>query len=1005
MRCFQILQKALLLWGVAWNCLAVHASPENGETDSTLTDHWVVRTSGEPLPASTLKTWNAQDLGVIGALDGFFTLDFSKSPMEADEIERALTSEPTILWHERQNRNLHASPQAATGNPTNNPSFGEAWHITNAGLRYGRRGEDLNLLPAWDWGLSGSGVLIAVIDTGVDMDHPDLEANIRSDLALNLNGSPVTDNDTERDPSHGTAVSGIITAVDNQIGSVGVAYGAHIVPIRYIGKSHTDAESAQALSHQHQIVAIYNNSWGPAVGSPDDDLVGMVGHDTLGNLALATGVRQGRAGRGNLFVFAAGNDHELGSNVNYNSWANSRYTIAVGAIGNAGTRASYSETGAPLLISAPSGGQTLGIFTTDRVGSRGYNPLGDYTSNFSGTSAAAPMVSGVIALMLEANPLLGWRDVQHILAKTAVRVDADDEGWQQNGAGLYFNDQYGFGRVDASAAIQASVVWSNVGPEVSTTASRNVSQFIPSSGTPLQSSIEVSRNLRIEQVILTPRILHSDWGDLRITLISPSGTESVLSHPHDDAIGSYAEWDFSSVQFWDESSMGTWTLRIEDLDSGGTGSLNRWNLRIFGTELDDRRNRAPMALDDRFIQTDFSLPLPVLANDSDPDGDALSIISLYQGEVGEVSITPNQELQYTPDPSQFLGIDRIGYTIADGRGGTSNATVQVIHPGPVALPDQAVVSRGGSVSIPILLNDFDRSDDAIRVLEIENPANGTAVLEGDLITYTPVEDFIGHESFRYTITDDTHGEFSTTVRVFTSADSDFALLFDGNNDAVRFEDRPAYNLTQSLTLEGSFYLRSYGEFGDIGYGRILDRDTYSLFVNGTNNSFYPDHCLVFAIEMPDGTLVAGNSPKGSIALNRWYRVAATYDGQQIHLFIDGKPVEVELNVDSFGGPLASREHPLFIGERQQSDRAFDGVIDWVRLWNVARDADSIRQTSLFVEESDRSGLVGWFQFNEGVGPSTVDSMQDAPDGVLSGPLWVPKDPSMLSTSIQRNVSE
>ncbi len=995
-------------------CVGIAALFASAETDqSQLTDTWIVKTANAPISNSTLMEWKANDRGPLGSLKGFYKIDFSQSELSATEIDALLEKQDGVLWFEREIRDQYQKSKAIIGTPTDDPSFGQAWHITNAGLKNGKKGEDLNLLPTWDWGLDGTGNLIVVIDTGVEMDHPDLEANIRQDLALDKIGTRTTLDDSDTDRSHGTAVAGIIAADDNDIGAVGIAYGAHLIPIRYIGVSHSDAESAEVLSHLNRMVSIYNNSWGPVVGDPDENLVGMTGSSTLGRMAIAEGVEDGRGGLGSIYVFSGGNDAEAGSNVNYNSWANNRHTIAVAAIGNGGKHASYSEPGAPLLVSAPSGGQSLGIYTTDRTGINGYNTTEDYTSGFSGTSAAAPMVSGVVALMLQANPLLTWRDVQHVLAKTAIKVDSEDEGWKLNAAGLPFNDKYGFGRVDSSAAIQAALAWENVGPEISSTISRSPNQSIPINGTPMETSVTLSKDMRIEHVVATPTINHTNWGDLRITLISPSGTESLLAEPHTDAIGNYTSWNYSSVQFWDESSQGTWTLRIEDLGDEGFGSLTRWSLRVYGSELDDERNLDPIAAADQYVTTEFPATLPVLSNDSEPDGDSLFIVSLYQPEFGELEIDENENLVYTPDEESFLGIDQFGYTLSDGKGGSSDTLVNITHPGPVAISDQAVVVESGTVSIPVLLNDFDRSEDAIALVSVETPENGTTAIEEDGVRYSPDSGFIGFEDFSYTITDNNHGEKSGKIRVFTSGDPDFAMLFDGVNDYVKFEHNDAFNISTTITIEASFYLRSYGENGNVGFGRIIDRDTYSLLVNGEEHTKYPDHSMVFAIELPSGATAVANTAENTIQLNRWYKVAVTYDGSSVKFYIDGQQVKTHFDftddegnvLTPFIGPIATKEAELYIGENAAGTRGFDGIIDWERIWNKVLTPTQVSNYDLFIDESERGGLVGWFQFNEGFGWETLESIGNGGMGTIHEALWVPKDPSMLSAAIAVSESQ
>ena len=1006
MRCFKYSRHALTLLS-AGLCTLAASSEETENPAPVLTRTWIVNTGGDPIPTQQLLEWKAVNDGNVGSLEGFYRINFETSNLTVEAIEKLLQSDENVIWFERKKLDQKTKSEAILGSPTEDPDFGSAWHITNAGQKNGKKGEDLNLLPAWDWGLDGSGQIVGVIDTGVEMTHPDLHNNIRYDLALDLVGSGVTGNDSENDTSHGTAVTGIIVAEDNELGAVGIAYGAQVAPIRYLGVSHSDDESAEVLSHQRSIISIYNNSWGPVVGNAEDNNVGMTGYSTTGLYALAQGVTKGRGGLGNIFVFSAGNDNEYGANVNYNSWANNRYTIAVAALGNGGKHSSYSEVGAPVLVAAPSGGQSLGIFTTDRAGLNGYNETGDYTSEFSGTSAAAPMVSGVVALMLEANPLLGWRDVQHVLAKTAIKVDAEDDGWKTNGAGLPFNDKYGFGRVDASSAIQTAVVWNNVAEEQQVTASVSRYLRIPDTGVAAETTLTISQDLKVEHVYVTPTLAHNDWGDLRITLISPSGTESVLAEPHEDYSKAYTSWTYTSVQFWDESSYGVWKLRIEDLGSGGYGSLSRWSLQVFGTEFEDNANQDPVAADDDYLETTYPLTMQVLANDSDPDGDAMQIISLYQPEFGETSITENEEIVYTPDEDSFLGIDAMGYTVADGRGGVTDALITVTHPGPVAIPDQAVTVQGKTISIPVMENDFDRSDDEIALVAVEEAEYGSAAIDGDHITFEPASTHIGYEDFKYTITDNNDGEKSGNVRVFTSSDPDFALLFDGIDDYAGFVHSDAFNLTTAITIEGSFYLKSYGEYGNVGFGRIIDRDTYSLLVNGEEHAKYPDHCLVFAVELPSGSTAVANTEEGSIELNRWYRVAVTYDSSTVRFYIDGKQVETHFDftddngdiVTPFTGPITTKTADLYIGENEAGTRAFDGIIDWVRVWNKSLTSTQVSDYDIFVPESERSGLIGWFQFNEGVGWQSEESMGNGGLGVVSEALWVPKDPSMLSTAI------
>jgi len=201
-----------------------------------------------------------------------------------------------------------------------------------------------------------------------------------------------------------------------------------------------------------------------------------------------------------------------------------------------------------------------------------------------GTSFACPIVSGVVALMLEVNPDLGWRDVQHILAETAQQNDPTNDDWAVNGAGLPVSYKYGFGIVDAAGAVEAGRSWTNVGPErdivaqspkinlvIPDDASMSVahSQIIETSTTTL--SRNTTSSFVVESVAVYLDLAHASRGDLLITLTSPSGTESILSpggRPENQQLASNATWLLTSVRHWNENPNGAWELEITDENKG-----------------------------------------------------------------------------------------------------------------------------------------------------------------------------------------------------------------------------------------------------------------------------------------------------------------------------------------------------------------------------------------------------------------------------------------------------
>jgi subtilisin-like proprotein convertase family protein len=477
----------------------------------------------------------------------------------------------------------------------NDPLFSGQWHLRNTGQQSGTTGQDANVVTAWDVA-KGSGVVIGIVDDGLQWTHPDLAPGYRSDLSYDF-----FDDDADPSPGagddHGTAVAGIAAARGNNgIGVSGTAPSASVAGIRLTSAETTDQTDANALTYKSQDIAIYSNSWGPA-----DDGSTLEAPGPLTRAAVANAVQTGRGGKGSIYVWAAGNGLDVNDNSNFDGYANSRYVIAVSAVDNRGVQSWYSEPGANILVAAPSSGDSsgteVGTTTTDRTGSAGYNVnatdspgnLSDrnYTNDFGGTSSATPLVSGVVALMLEANPNLGWRDVKHVLAASARRNAPTDAGWSQNGAGKWVNHKYGFGVVDAAAAVNLAKTWTNVGPEVSASSGTiTVGQTIPDNNVAgITSSFTMGADIRMETVEVVFSASHLDRGHLQVVLTAPSGTKSVLAEKRDDAGDNYSGWVFTTVRDWGESSKGTWTITASDRTAGTTGTFGSWALNVYGTAL------------------------------------------------------------------------------------------------------------------------------------------------------------------------------------------------------------------------------------------------------------------------------------------------------------------------------------------------------------------------------------------------------------------------------------
>ena len=561
------------------------------------------------------------------------------------------------------------------------------WHLENTGQstfasNSGTSGEDINHNAALDLGVTGYGIRVNVIDTGLELQHPDLQANIVAGGSYDyLDGGNDPTNNADTDGDHGTSVAGIIAAVgDNGIGVSGVAGDALLQGYNFLASNPQTLDGyifAHGQDDKLKDTDIYNKSLGAdytADATIDSDLLDTLSCLTTGgSFDMSSGsscTSALRSGLGAIYVKAAGNSfatsdgEEVCDEVSLTCWnANMEpeqtypYQMVIGALNAKGEKSSYSTAGSSIWISAPGGeygweqdhiDQQLkpyglshknyvipdsrwepAMITTDQVGcNRGYttgtvsfsgiaasvtsfhsnsslNHNCEYTSTFNGTSSAAPVVSGVVALMLDAKSGLSWRDVKHILANSARQVDSNAaslnitrtdcsgssctftvrDAWITNAASYKYHNWYGFGAVNAGAAVaMAQSYSSSLGAWQKNSYNQSVSASIPdSTGIAATTKITVSDNLTIEAVQLDLSITHTAIGDLAVVLYSPSGTRSVLLTPYNQY---GADDDFSSTllsnAFYGEKSSGDWNLEVYDLWQGDCGTLESATLNIYG---------------------------------------------------------------------------------------------------------------------------------------------------------------------------------------------------------------------------------------------------------------------------------------------------------------------------------------------------------------------------------------------------------------------------------------
>ena len=632
--------------------------------------------SGEPF--STIVQFPLSNLSA--SQNYYFALEVSRTAeeLEAEPDEPAPDERFMTDLHVTAEKLVRATcegftrPEAGAGT---DPLFDDQWGLKNTGQASyaqsgGAVGEDLNMETTLQDGPTGQGVQIAVVDSGLEICHPDLKNNVASGASYNFL-SDKFHGARKDDPflpqltlgDHGTSVAGIIAMqANNGIGGRGIApdasiRGYNLLEIfKYLGQDTTlDAEQAEidalgmSSSNPNSSDAhIFNMSYGSAEGAS------ILGRDKLN--AFKTGVTRLRTkadstdALGAIYVLAAGNafdecadilpitddksgalypNLEIGcTSANLDPESAYPYVMSVGAFNADGERSSYSSVGASLWVVAPGGEDYFekpAAISADQMGrDRGYavyeldevpqsavdNPDGDYTLSFGGTSAAAPYASGAVALLLEAEPNLTWRDVKHILAKTARQMDADiprvriafggspvilQHAWITNAAGYRFHNWFGFGAIDVDAAIAMAkrITPDSLGSFAESDASRQANTTsIPDhdgAGVTLTQSVSgFSANTNIEAVQLHIEATHTRFTDLNLTLTAPSGTSSVINHAFNQVLAEHPsetlEWKLISNAFYGEAPNGDWQLKVVDAASGETGQLDAWSLVFFTGE-------------------------------------------------------------------------------------------------------------------------------------------------------------------------------------------------------------------------------------------------------------------------------------------------------------------------------------------------------------------------------------------------------------------------------------
>lgn len=469
-------------------------------------------------------------------------------------------------------------------------AFPQQWHLKPATINGNSVAADANVEAAWSLS-TGTGITIAIVDTGIDLDHEEFRSS----------GKIVAPRDVTRktnDPrprgqeNHGTSCAGVACA-NGVYGASGVAPSAKLMPIRLASELGSQAEADAFVWAADNGADVISCSWGPADGewwNPNDPVHNqVVPLPDSTRLAIDYATTKGRGGKGCVVLFAAGNGNE---SVDNDGYASNPKVIAVAACNDQSKRSAYSDFGRAVWCAFPSNdgipSLTPGIWTTDRTGLTGYNPgnatqgdtAGNYTNSFGGTSSACPGAAGVVALVLARNPDLRGDQVREILKQCCDKIDTAAGQYDATGRSPF----YGYGRLNARKAVELAVP-SQPSPVRIYKAVQDVPIRDNSTAT-LPLTVPVTNAMK--EIKVTVDIEHTYIGDLVVTLKPPVelGTTSVVLHNRtgrgtDNIQKTYDEVTTPGLaSMKGKSPKGSWVLEVTDKAGGDTGRIRSFALEI-----------------------------------------------------------------------------------------------------------------------------------------------------------------------------------------------------------------------------------------------------------------------------------------------------------------------------------------------------------------------------------------------------------------------------------------
>ncbi|GAB6032404.1 Uracil phosphoribosyltransferase, synthesizes UMP from uracil, variant 2 [Chamberlinius hualienensis] len=515
-----------------------------------------------------------------------------RSVVPNNHSHNKLSSDASVKWAKQQVAKVRVKRdyrEAPSGKhfkeDLNDPQWPQMWYLNRG------NGLDMNVQAAWAQGVTGKGVVITILDDGLEKDHPDINLNYDPLASYDVNNhddDPQPRYDFVDSNRHGTRCAGEVAAnANNSICAVGIAYESHVGGVRMLDGDVTDAVEARSLSLNPQHIHIYSASWGP-----DDDGKTVDGPGELATKAFQEGIRQGRDGLGSIFIWASGNGGRDHDNCNCDGYTNSIWTLSISSATENGLVPWYSEACSSTLATTYSSGSVgeKQVVTTDLHHG--------CTSTHTGTSASAPLAAGICALALQVNPKITWRDMQHIVVRTAKPANLKTGDWQTNGVGRNVSHSFGYGLMDAAAMVDLARNWTTVPSQMTCEQKAPyTNKLIPAKSKVMLTLVVNCHDVRyLEHVQAKITLTASRRGDIKLYLKSPSGTRSNLLdiRPNDMSSSGFRSWPFMTVHNWGENPNGLWVLEIHN-EGRYEASITNWDLTMYGTR-EEPQSRSNMVV-------------------------------------------------------------------------------------------------------------------------------------------------------------------------------------------------------------------------------------------------------------------------------------------------------------------------------------------------------------------------------------------------------------------------